>query len=126
MTTGEKLKALRKQHKMVLEDVADILKVGRATVLKYENGTITNIPSDKIEQLAELFNVSPAYLMGWTDDNDQTSVSAPASGSNDEIRLLIPGVSKLPHEQVERTKKAFLAMFKATYPELFEEGDDDK
>ena len=55
-----------------------------------------------------------------------SSTSVPEKSINDEIRLLIPGISKLPPEQVERTKNAFLAMFKATYPELFEKGDDDK
>lgn len=43
---------------------------------------------------------------------------------NDEIRILIPGISKLPPEQVERMKKVFLASFMAMYPEL--KGDDDK
>lgn len=52
MTIGEKLKSLRKQNRMTLEDVANYINVGRATVLKYENGMITNIPSDKIEHLA--------------------------------------------------------------------------
>ena len=60
------------------------------------------------------------------DLHSSSSAPAPAKSSDDEIRLLIPGVSKLPPEQVERTKNAFLAMFKATYPELFEKGDDDK
>ena len=60
-------------------------------------------------------------------DLHSSSAPVPEKPNDDEIRLLIPGVSKLPPEQVERTKNAFLAMFKATYPELFEkEGDDDK
>jgi hypothetical protein len=52
--------------------------------------------------------------------------SDPSGIPDDEIRILIPGLSRLPPERVERTKNAFLAMFKATYPELFEKGDDDK
>lgn len=73
MTIGEKIKSLRKQNHMTLEDVAGNISVGRATVLKYENGMITNIPSDKIEQLAKLFNVSPAYLMGWSEDEPSST-----------------------------------------------------
>ena len=56
--------------------------------------------------------------------HSQSADDIPESNT-DEVRLLIPGLGKLPPEQVERTKNAFLAMFKATYPELFE-GDDDK
>jgi len=32
---------------------------------RYETGVIANIPSDKIEALAEVLKVTPSYLMGW-------------------------------------------------------------
>ena len=73
MNFGERLKSLRKAKKLTLEDVAHHLGVGRATVLKYEKGIITNVPSDKIEILSRLFDVSPAYLMGWTDEPNGSS-----------------------------------------------------
>ena len=38
MTIGERIKALREQRRMTLEDVAKALNVGRATVFKYECG----------------------------------------------------------------------------------------
>ena len=68
MTTGERIKALRKENKMTLEDLASRIGVGRATVLKYENGQIANIPTNRVHQLANLFGVSRPYLMGWTDE----------------------------------------------------------
>lgn len=68
MTTGERLKLLRKENKMTLEDVASRIGVSRATVLKYESGQITNIPTSRVHQLANLFKVSRPYLMGWTDE----------------------------------------------------------
>ena len=70
MNFGDRIRTLRKKKRLTLEDVAHHLGVGRATVLKYEKGIITNVPSDKIELLSRLFDVSPAYLMGWTDDPD--------------------------------------------------------
>ena len=71
MTIGEKIRMLRKENKMTLEDVAKQLKIGRSTVLRYEDGTVTNIPSDKIAMMAKLFNVSPAFLIGWTEDANE-------------------------------------------------------
>lgn len=64
---GEKIKQLRLEHQMTLEDVADYLDVSRATVQRYESGVISGIPSDKIEKLSTLFGVSPGYLMGWVE-----------------------------------------------------------
>lgn len=68
MTFGERIKSLREERRMTLEEVGDYLGVKRPTIFKYENGIITNVPSDKIGMLARLFNVSPAYLMGWSED----------------------------------------------------------
>ena len=104
MTTGEKLKMLRKQRKMTLEDVAGIINVGRATVLKYENGTITNIPSDKIEQLATLFSVSPAYLMGWSENDDKQDSSAVMQNPqvDPEIHIVSGMMEGLPQEPKEQ------------------------
>lgn len=70
MTIGERLEYLRKKRRMTLEDVGKAINVGRATVCRYENGSITNIPSDKIELLAMAFSVSPAYIMGWEDEQE--------------------------------------------------------
>lgn len=69
MTTnkGDKIKNLRIQNKMTLEEVGERIGVSKQTLYKYENNIITNIPSDKIEGLAKLFNVSPALIMGWND-----------------------------------------------------------
>ena len=70
MTLGERIKLLRKQRRMTMEDVAQKLGIGRATICRYENGQITNIPSDKIELMARAFSVSPAYLMGWDEEQE--------------------------------------------------------
>ncbi len=49
------------------EDVANAIGSTKQAVYKYENDIVTNIPTDKIEKIAQLFRVTPAYLMGWED-----------------------------------------------------------
>lgn len=65
---GKKLKSLRENKKLTLDEVAQKINTSRQTLFKYENGIVTNIPSDKIKDLAGFYGVSPAYLMGWEDD----------------------------------------------------------
>ena len=65
---GNKLKTLRENKKLTLDEVAQKVGTTRQTLFKYENGIVTNIPSNKIEELARFYGVSPAYLMGWKDD----------------------------------------------------------
>lgn len=49
-------------------DLANKVKISKQTLHKYEKNIITNIPSDKIEEIAKILNVTPAYLMGWIDN----------------------------------------------------------
>ena len=68
MTIGQRIKELRNKKNMSQVAFADEINVSKQTLYKYENDIITNIPSDKIEAIAELCHVSPAYLMGWSED----------------------------------------------------------
>ena len=65
MTFGEKIKALRLERGMTLEQVGDIVGVGKSTVRKWESGQIANMRRDKIALLAKALGVTPGYLMGW-------------------------------------------------------------
>ena len=68
MSTGQKIKKLRKACGFSQVDLALEVGVSKQTMYKYENDIVTNIPSDKIEALAEALFTTPSYLMGWTDD----------------------------------------------------------
>lgn len=52
-------------------DFAKMIKVTKQTLYKYEQGIITNIPSNKIEEIANVLGVSPSYIMGWEDTTEQ-------------------------------------------------------
>ena len=65
MTVGQRIKYIREKKQMSQTELADKINVTKQNLYKYESGIITNIPSDKIEQIAKIFNVSPAYIMGW-------------------------------------------------------------
>lgn len=65
MTKGERIKARREELGMTQTALADRIGESKQTVYKYESGLVSNIPSDKIELIAKVLNVQPAYLMGW-------------------------------------------------------------
>ena len=69
MTTGERIKLHREKANLTQDELAKQLNTTKQTVYKYENNVVTNIPSDKIEKMAELFGVNPGYLMGWEGDH---------------------------------------------------------
>lgn len=66
---SRKIKELRLARDMTLEQVADIVGVGKSTVRKWETGMIANMRRDKIALLAQALGTTPAYLMGWKENN---------------------------------------------------------
>lgn len=53
---------------MTLEQVGELVGVGKSTVRKWENGMIENMGRDKIVALSKALNISPLDILGLTDD----------------------------------------------------------
>ena len=62
---AKKIKDLRLERGLTLEQVAKVVGVGKSTVRKWETGMIANMKRDKIASLAKALGTTPAYLMGW-------------------------------------------------------------
>lgn len=66
---AQRIKELRREKCLTLEQVADVVGVGKSTVRKWETGMIANMRRDKISLLAKALGTTPAYLMGWNEDD---------------------------------------------------------
>ena len=66
MTIGEKIKKLRLDNNMTLEELGGKVGVSKQSLFKYENGIVTNIPLDRIEKLGKVLGVDPSELVGWS------------------------------------------------------------
>ena len=62
---AQRIKALRQEKGLTLEQVAEVVGVGKSTVRKWETGMIANMKRDKIAALANALGTTPAFLMGW-------------------------------------------------------------
>lgn len=67
-TLGDRLRLLRLKMGLKQNEVAEAIGVTKQNLYKYEKNIITNVPSDKIEALAKLYDSTPAYIMGWEDE----------------------------------------------------------
>lgn len=70
-TIGERIKKLRLNNDLTLEELGNKIGVASQTINKYENGTITDIPLTKIKLLSEALNVTPLYIVGWEEERKQ-------------------------------------------------------
>lgn len=62
---SKRIKELRKSKGLTLEELAELVGTSRQTIHRYENGTIINIPPEKVESLARALGTTPQSLMGW-------------------------------------------------------------
>ena len=91
MDVGQKIKVLREEKGMTLEELGDKVGVGKSTVRKWETGIIPKI--------ADALGTSPAYLMGWEEESNtaDTLLEAYDSGlaSDAQFKRLMEYYKKL-------------------------------
>ena len=63
MTTGERIRFARKKAGLTQAELANKVGVKFSAIHKYETGMIVNLKRETIATLAEVLNVSPAWLM---------------------------------------------------------------
>ncbi|ANT43331.1 Cl-like repressor [Lactococcus phage 49801] len=66
------LKEKRLEKKLTLEQVGEIVGVGKSTVRKWENGMIENMGRDKIVSLSKALGISPLDILGIGDSENKT------------------------------------------------------
>lgn len=92
---AQRIKELRQKKGLTLEQVADVVGVGKSTVRKWETGMIANMRRDKIASLAKALGTTPEYLMGW--DEKETSPSEPQLTEGEKILLDL--FNRVPEDQ---------------------------
>lgn len=69
MNTGDRIKQRRIELGLTADELAKKIGKSRATIYRYENGDIENMPTPVLEPLARALETTPADLMGWTAEN---------------------------------------------------------
>lgn len=68
---SDRLRQLRKQHKLSQDALAKQLFVSQQSVAKWENGKITPNP-ETLSKIADIFDVSTDYLIGRINQEEPT------------------------------------------------------
>ena len=111
MTIGEKIKKHRKERRLTQTELGELLGVQKNAVSKWETGRVEDIPTGKVRQMAELFDVPVAYLM-----QDEMLESA-ATSDQDRLSELFDRLNESGRATLMR-----FAQYLAAQPELRAEG----
>ena len=99
---AQRIKKLRQEKGLTLEQVANVVGVGKSTVRKWETGMIANMKRDKIADLAKALGTTPEYLMGWDEKKDSPSERTLTEGE----QMLLNLFRQIPEDQ----QRVFLEM----------------
>lgn len=116
MNIGEKIRARRMELGMTLEEVGNIVGVGKSTVRKWETGMIQNMKRDKIDLLAKALQISPSEFISTDVDDLEMSKEdhdrLEALHQNPRLGLLFDRVKDLDEEDIQFMEKYANAIIK--------------
>lgn len=107
-TIGTNILKRRKELNMTQEELAK--KIGytsKSTINKIENG-INDIPQSKIVAFAEALKTTPAYLMGWEQEQQKNDAIADIVGelrTNQEFLDTVTILKSLEKEKFDSIKQ---------------------
>ena len=96
---AQRIRTLRQEKGLTLEQVAEVVGVGRSTVRKWETGMIANMRRDKIADLAKALGTTPAYLMGWQEEDDKKELSHREPQLTEGEKMLLDLFNRVPEDQ---------------------------
>ncbi len=91
MSIAQKIKLLRERKGLTQEELARLIHTTKQSIYKYENGIVTNIPLEKIEQIAKVLETTPAWLMGWADQSTKRGQIPGAASYHPNVRIPVLG-----------------------------------
>ena len=100
MTKGDRIKNLRIAKGITQIEFAKRLDTTKQTISKYEKGIVTNIPSDRIEDMARILDTTPEYILGWEPKEKEKPIAAD-DGLSDDMTKLINRIKTLPADKVQ-------------------------
>ena len=88
MNIGQRIKQRRVELGLSVDDIAEKIGKNRATVYRYESNEIEDLPTSILEPLSKALLTTPAYLMGWENDNSLSIPNIIPLPETKEIPLL--------------------------------------
>lgn len=88
-TIGSRIRDRRIALNISVDELASRLGKNRATVYRYESDDIENLPISVIGPLSEVLQTSPAFLMGWNNEEKPTI----NDGELDELTKIFTALS---------------------------------
>lgn len=123
-TIGSRIRHMRQEAGLSVDDLAALLGKNRATVYRYESDEIENFPIAVIGPLAEALHTTPAYLMGWESVGESTWTKKFRQRLSDELSIINPEDAHDAAINVEHLENIASSRCPISLPEACEIADE--
>lgn len=82
---GMRMRQEREAKGITISEFARKANMHKQTVYKYERDITKNVPYDVVKRVADMLDVNPCYLVGWTEDKEYPSYLRKEDYSNIQI-----------------------------------------
>lgn len=104
--TNFEAKALCRRIQLLIDEnhssygkVAEMTGIPKSAIHRYATGITQKIPMDRVEAIADAFQVSAAYLMGWSDNPKAQKVPPELDG---KIARVVEIMQDLTDEELDK------------------------
>lgn len=104
MEMSKVIRKLRIENGLTQEELASKLGLQKSAIAKYESGKVENIKRSTIQEMSNIFSVSPSELMGWEDEDRTTDILVELT-ENKELQILVERAMKLSDKSLEQLLK---------------------
>lgn len=80
---SKRIRQKRLELGLTQEELANKLGLQKSAIAKYENGRVTNIKRGTIQLMSDLFQVSPSWLMGLSEDSSEAMIKGSIRAEED-------------------------------------------
>lgn len=107
MTVGDRIKFYRELRGISQEQLGDLIGVSKQAIYKYEKNIVSNLPLDRLEQMATALGTTGAVLMGWEKDYNvfkkttRQELLEAVSEMSDEKCLLLYQIAAMPEDKLQ-------------------------
>lgn len=101
---SDRLRQIRKEHKLTQQNIADVLGIDRTTYTVYELGT-TSPSAATLIKLSQIYNVTVGYLLGVEENN-------PSLRKNSACERSEPALNGDPIALLKKDEKELLLYFR--------------
>ena len=104
MKMSDTIKNLRVESGLTQEELANKLGLQKSAIAKYESGKVENIKRSIIQEMANIFSVSPSELMGWGEEEKTADILVEIT-ENKDLQILVERAMKLSSKNLEQLLK---------------------